>query len=506
MDMRALHTIFLFIAIFIHACGEKEDPTPLPDPDTENRSEISFGSILLEDWVAETGKIYEENWELTVNLTEGSSAQKFSIKPNQIPIEGKLELDPGLYTYAYESPSSPQFSDYLPVNISGSFEAKAGKQSLDLEGIAKSKQVVISPNFESDFPELVEPEKLNFHRKTADFYLYFNTDELLKINIPIPESSSYLTEFLPSSRVDLSTRISIKWPEESYFYNDEYHLDASGWPRVLRAIELNSLPASQNETSGLAWIANRLFSINDGENSNEIHEIDPVNGEVVRSIIVENALNVDWEDLAHSDTHLYIGDFGNNLGGRKDLSIYVVSISDLLTADQIQAEKIEFYYPNQTDFSGNSQNHRFDCEAMVYKEGKLHLFTKNWQSEDSDHYLLPAEPGNYEAEFLGTLPIDGLVTAADIDPATGRVVLLGFLRLGSHPLEQWLWFFDGFSGNQLTDSYRKSKIGYIPIRGFPEGITYWTAGNALISSERFFLEGVYDIPPIISAVGLEGLF
>ena len=55
---------------------------------------------------------------------------------------------------------------------------------------------------------------------------------------------------------------------------------------------------------------------------------------------------------------------------------------------------ISFYYPEQTDFTPKNINTDFDLESMVYYDGKLHIFTKEWASKSTTHYIL--DPTNFE--------------------------------------------------------------------------------------------------------------
>ena len=133
------------------------------------------------------------------------------------------------------------------------------------------------------------------------------------------------------------------------------------------------------------------------------------------------------------------------------------------------------------------------------------LFSKNRGFNNSDHYVLPAIPGDYEAELVETFSLNALVTGADINRENGEISLIGFRFLGLNPLEQAIWISEGIREDQkLNNFYPEIKIGYIPIRGFPEGIVYQESGHLLISSERFVLEGVYNIPATLAIIGLEG--
>ena len=75
-----------------------------------------------------------------------------------------------------------------------------------------------------------------------------------------------------------------------------------------------------NETSGLALVQGRLITHNDKGGEPKLYELDTLNGQLLRTVIVENATNVDWEDLCTDADHLYIGDMGNNDGDRTDLA------------------------------------------------------------------------------------------------------------------------------------------------------------------------------------------
>jgi hypothetical protein len=265
-----------------------------------------------------------------------------------------------------------------------------------------------------------------------------------------------------------------------------------------------NLPASQNETSGLAYIQNKLFSINDGGNSNEIFELNPETGEVLRSIKVKNAINIDWEDLAQSDTHLFIGDFGNNGGTRKDLAILKIRIADLLANMEVEATRLSFTYSDQTDFSGNGGNHNFDCEAFFFWENSLHLFSKNKQDLKTKHYILDPNASSTVAMQSGVFDADGLITAASIS-TEGNVILLGYQDLGL-PSKSFVWLFSNYSGQ----TYFSGKANQITL-GSPiflsqtEGIVFEKDGGVFITGERIAV-GNQGVPARISKIDFTGLF
>lgn len=92
------------------------------------------------------------------------------------------------------------------------------------------------------------------------------------------------------------------------------------------------LPDQVKETSGLLFFKGKIITHNDSGDSANLYELDSLNGNLLRTINITNATNVDWEDIAEDNTHIYIGDFGNNNGNRTDLKIYKILKSDLRTA------------------------------------------------------------------------------------------------------------------------------------------------------------------------------
>ena len=84
------------------------------------------------------------------------------------------------------------------------------------------------------------------------------------------------------------------------------------------------LPEKVKETSGLLFLDGKIITHNDSGNDANLYEIDSLSGTILRTISIANATNIDWEDLAENDTHLFIADIGNNNGNRQDLKIYTI--------------------------------------------------------------------------------------------------------------------------------------------------------------------------------------
>lgn len=245
--------------------------------------------------------------------------------------------------------------------------------------------------------------------------------------------------------------------------------------------EIAILPNQILETSGLAFFDNQLWTHNDGGNEDKIYQIDTTDGSILNTVIIANSNNEDWEDLAEDETHLYIGDFGNNNGDRMDLKIYKLPKSQLASGIAT-AEIIEFSFSDQIDFTPSNNNTDYDCEAFFFHNDSLHLFSKNWVDQQTRHYVMPAEPGTYTAELRESMNVQGLITGADISE-DGVVGLISYNNLnGTNNL--WLCFdYQGtefFSGNK-----RKISLGLALTNSQTEAIAFRGGGYGYISSEQF---------------------
>jgi hypothetical protein len=183
-------------------------------------------------------------------------------------------------------------------------------------------------------------------------------------------------------------------------------------------------------------------------------------GVVQRRVFVSNVSNVDWEDLTISpDGRIFIGDFGNNDHKRKDLKIYALPSISSWQSDTIHADTIRFTYQNQSAFPPPSSERDYDCEAMVYCNDSLFIFSKNWTSPYTGYvkmYAMPASSGSYSLQVLdsvklGTVKEFSWVTSADI--VTDQLYLLGY---GS------AWRFD------VSEKMNLAKPIVVPLNHFSQ--------------------------------------
>ena len=184
--------------------------------------------------------------------------------------------------------------------------------------------------------------------------------------------------------------------------------------------EITQLDSVMRESSGLAWHDGSLWTHNDSGDTARLFELNP-EGELLREIAIGNAQNVDWESMAHDADYLYLADTGNNANTRAQLTIYRIAWADLLAGDA-NADLIRISYGDY--IPGNALSHNFDAEGLTVRQDELWLFSKNRGNRRSTLYRFPKSPGQYVIQPAQSLPVDALVTAADIHPETGRLVLV----------------------------------------------------------------------------------
>lgn len=241
---------------------------------------------------------------------------------------------------------------------------------------------------------------------------------------------------------------------------------------------LTQLPKKIDESSGLLISDGTLWTHNDSGDKARIYAISQSTNELEKEINIANAKHRDWEDIAQDTTHLYIGDFGNNSGNRKDLTIY--KIPKLGLVDSIAAEKIEFSFSDQSNFDNSNYDHNFDCEAMIVYNNSIYLFSKNHQNKGTRLYRLPTTPGVYEAEKIDSFHTDGVITGASIDKDNKVLCLLGYQYNASY-YNTFAWIFHTFEGSDFFNGI--SKRVDLPIQAQTEGICFQQDLNVLISNE-----------------------
>ncbi|MDO6593904.1 hypothetical protein [Neptuniibacter sp. 1_MG-2023] len=247
-----------------------------------------------------------------------------------------------------------------------------------------------------------------------------------------------------------------------------------------------SWPVEVRETSGIALHKGLNWTVNDSGGEAVVYAINNDHG-IEKKIYIRGAKNVDWESLAQDDEFLYIADCGNNRGNRSVVQIYKVQWLSLVeggTGGSVAAEKMDIHY---ADFPEEklSKEHNFDCEALTVVDDELWLFTKGWGNEKTKLYRLNKNKLNQSVLAEQEYNVDGLITGADFDPLSRRLVLLGYdknlifgqsfiwlipvdrlplwenaKRIKLHPYAQWeavVWNKEG-KGNELLLTSERSPL------------------------------------------------
>ncbi len=258
-------------------------------------------------------------------------------------------------------------------------------------------------------------------------------------------------------------------------------------------------PANLEETSGLILIGNKIYTHNDSGGDAVIYELDTITGSgaIIRTINITNAINIDWEDITQNDTHLFIGDFGNNVdGARMNLIIYKIAKTDLAVSNNITAEIINFTYSNQTQpptaVAANITN--FDCEAMIATNDSIYIFTKQWTALQTSLYKMPVVAGSYVASLKSTWAANTLITGATLTNNKNVVVLTAYNKTGG---EQIILLYGFTQNNFLGCTKRNLALNEGSITNFHqiEAITS-------IDDKRFFISNEKSVItyPIIGAI------
>ncbi|MDQ3393919.1 MAG: hypothetical protein M3512_07400 [Bacteroidota bacterium] len=234
------------------------------------------------------------------------------------------------------------------------------------------------------------------------------------------------------------------------------------------------LPRGFLEASGLETSDDPdvYFTHTDSGGKNHLYRITP-EGNILDTLIVEDAKNTDWEDLAKDDQgNIFIGDFGNNLNQRKDLRIY--KFNPITKGLEI----INFKFQDQDQFPPDRENMNFDVEGFFWKDGALHLFSKNRGLKCVKHYEVPDAAGDYTIAPVKSFYLNGMVTAADISTDNKMFALLSYGKVYLFKLNKEGGVFD-----------KPYKCLPFTKGGQSEGLVFINETDFLISNEtgRLFL-------------------
>lgn len=247
--------------------------------------------------------------------------------------------------------------------------------------------------------------------------------------------------------------------------------------------KLHHLSDLMIEVSGVSVIegSNLIWMINDSGNTNVLFGYN-TNGSIEREIVLDNAENIDWEDLAtDASGTLYIGNFGNNKNDRKTLSIYTVSGISTAEDTHLEAQQTEFYFEDQKEFPPKKTERNFDAKAFIKLGDYFYIFTKN-RSKDFNGvtkvYKVPAKKGDFKAKLIASYstcndPEDCFITSATISKDNKTLVLLTYNKL---------FVITDFKGDDFFNGIIKTID--LEHTSQKEGVTFKEDNTLYITDER----------------------
>lgn len=246
----------------------------------------------------------------------------------------------------------------------------------------------------------------------------------------------------------------------------------------IKNYQVAELSDSLKESSGLDFIGDKLLSFNDSGNAGDLFLLNSKTGKITNYIPTQ-LNNRDWEAIAKDSVNLYIGDFGNNDGTRKDLKIFKIPFSgEQFKIDSTQV--ISYFYPEQKDFASKNLNTDYDAEAMIFYKDKLQIFTKEWASRSVTRYEV--EPSVFEPQAAKRIEsYDTGFVVTDASYYDRKLYVVGYTKMTQVYLMVFEESEDGFFFSKKGKKYH---LGSALSVGQIEGVAVNHDGIYL-SSELF---------------------
>ena len=256
-------------------------------------------------------------------------------------------------------------------------------------------------------------------------------------------------------------------------------------PASVNAVSSTQLPTQMKGTSGLIWMNNKLWTQNNFSDIN-LYAFDPAQVNSFQTLSLTGTVNIDWEEMTQDEEYLYIGDFGNNVNGnRTNLQILRIKKTTLFQAS-LQIDTIKFSYSTQTNFTSTGANKtNYDCEAFVVTKDSLYLFTKEWLTNKTSIYRLPKISGTYNATFVSTLDVQGLITGAMLMEDKRLLILCGY----NSTLQPFLYLLYDYTGTDFFGGNKRRININLPFHQV-EAITTQDGINYHITNEYISRSGI----------------
>ncbi len=246
------------------------------------------------------------------------------------------------------------------------------------------------------------------------------------------------------------------------------------------------LDSKLSEISGITFSNGKIYAINDSGNKNEVYILDQNTFDIVSSQEIYGTKNIDWEEISSYNNTLYIGDFGNNAGNRKDLKIYKI-LPDSIYFKKSKPEIIEFKYELQESFNLREyRKHSWDCEAMVINRQGIWLFSKDWRDRTCRLYKLENQPrSKVSLRAIDSLNLKYLVTGAFNDDVAGKTYLCGYEGGNTYLTVLSTGEYIDFSGEYTTYIIPELKYTQVESIFVKENLVY-LASERTISAQTVY--------------------
>ncbi len=266
-----------------------------------------------------------------------------------------------------------------------------------------------------------------------------------------------------------------------------------------------NLASQCNETSGLVFSNDTIFSINDSGNQPKVQALSASNGQLLAEWSLTNAVNIDWEAVALSPQQMFVGDIGNNMGNRSIYELYRLDRNQLsLKNTTINVQKLVFKFADQPAGTFPANAHNYDAEAMFFWQDSLHILSKNWQNLWTRHYVLPT---NWQ-DTLVAVPrdsfyVNGLVTDAVFDGSSNQVLMLGYKKESTGLYSSFMYRLLGVDQGLFAGNFLRIELGSTLTLAQTEGICVSGPQTGFISGEQ--IVSVITIAPKLHAFDLTDL-
>ena len=236
-----------------------------------------------------------------------------------------------------------------------------------------------------------------------------------------------------------------------------------------------------DESSALARVPDSsdcILTLNDSGGKPEVFAVTG-HGALLHTYPIPFAKNKDWEELIYIEdtinhqSHIVIGDVGNNSNKKNELSLYDYSI----TKDSIVQHV--FYYEDRMAFQPSKENMNYDCEAFFKKDSAYYFISKNRSKGPVKIYQLIQDTIYHKAVIVQKILLKGMVTACSVLSSQNKnkddkLVVLTYGRI-------YLFYI------YPTDfAVKLIPYGVIPFPGCgqAEGITWLNEKELLMSNEK----------------------